>query len=114
MKSIIAASMLCLLMSAPAALAHSKGETTPADGETVASIETISMDFDKPMRVTAFKLSKSGEMLATSSKQGMDMVSEYRAVPESALVPGDYTVEWRGLSQDGHPMQGEFSFTISE
>ncbi|MER0239091.1 copper resistance protein CopC [Fulvimarina sp. MAC8] len=114
MKSIISASTLFLLVSASAVLAHSKSETMPADGETVASLETISMEFDKPMRVTAFTLSKSGETLATDSEQGTDMVSQYQAMPESALAPGDYLVEWRGLSQDGHPMQGEFSFTISE
>ena len=43
----------------------------------------------------------------------MDAVTEFRALPPSDLPDGAYTVDWRGLSSDGHPMQGTFSFTIA-
>ena len=29
-----------------------------------------------------------------------------------ALPAGSYTVEWRGLSEDGHAMSGRFSFEV--
>jgi len=32
-------------------------------------------------------------------------------VPAALGEPGDYTVEWRAVSADGHPISGEFAFT---
>jgi methionine-rich copper-binding protein CopC len=43
----------------------------------------------------------------------MQPVSEFSAaVP--LLPAGLYSVAWRGLAEDGHPMQGAFSFEVSE
>jgi len=36
-----------------------------------------------------------------------------RLVAQMNPVPnGEYKVDWRGLSEDGHPMKGTFSFTV--
>ena len=97
------------------ALAHSKSEVTvPADGATVKAVEAIEMRFDKPMRVTAVKLLRDGGELEIERETGMAPVTEFRAFPASTLDAGAYTVEWRGLSDDGHPMQGSFAFTVAE
>ena len=100
---------------ATSALAHSKSEVTvPADGATVKAVEAIEMRFDKPMRVTAVKLLGDGGDVAIERETGMEPVTEFRAVPAGALAPGAYAVEWRGLSDDGHPMQGSFGFTVGK
>jgi hypothetical protein len=31
-----------------------------------------------------------------------------------ALVAGDYTVAWRVVSDDGHPLDGQFSYTLTK
>ena len=98
-----------------AALAHSKSEATvPADGTTVDAVEAIEMRFDAPMRVTVVRLLRGGDEIAISRETGMEPVTEFRALPESVLLPGGYDVEWQGLSDDGHPMQGSFAFTVAE
>ena len=103
------------LNPAGTALAHSRSEATvPADGATVASVKTIEMRFDAPMRVTAIKLLSGGGEVAIERETGMEPVTEFRAAPAAALAPGAYSVEWRGLSDDGHPMQGSFGFTVGE
>jgi hypothetical protein len=33
---------------------------------------------------------------------------------EGALTAGPYTVRWRGTGADGHPVRGEFAFTIEQ
>ncbi|WP_208247769.1 copper resistance protein CopC (plasmid) [Rhizobium sp. T1470] len=33
--------------------------------------------------------------------------------PVLPLAAGVYRVQWKALSQDGHPVSGEFSFTVS-
>lgn len=98
-----------------AALAHSKTEeNVPADGATVAEVTEISLAFDAPMRVIAIVLLNDGDEVAVERETGLDPVTAFRAVPAEPLSAGDYEFEWRGMSADGHPMQGEFAFTVAD
>ena len=99
---------------AGAGTAHSRPETTvPAPGEVVAAApEVIAISFDKPMRVTYIELTGAGdESFALERMDGMAPVTRFEATPP-ALPAGSYTVEWRGLSEDGHAMSGRFSFEV--
>lgn len=97
------------------AWSHSKKEgTTPADGATVQAVQAIEMRFDKPMRIIAVTVTAAGDDVAIERQTGMEPVTEFRAVPAETLAPGAYEVEWRGMSDDGHPMQGSFGFTVGE
>ena len=97
------------------ALAHSRSETTvPADGTTVEAVEAIEMRFDGPMRIIKVTLTAGDEEIEVERETGMEPVTEFRAAPTSDLAPGAYEVEWRGMSADGHPMQGSFGFTVGE
>ena len=115
MLRTLALSVFVAMAPVGAALAHSKSEVTvPTDGATVASVETIEMRFDAPMRVTAITLRRGGEEVGIERETGMEPVTEFRAEPAADLPPGAYEVEWRGLSGDGHVMQGSFGFTVGE
>ena len=108
----IVAAVLALTVPAQA---HSKSEATvPADGATVAAVETIEMRFDAPMRIIRVTLTGNGDEVGIERETGMEPVTEFRAVPAADLAPGAYEVEWRGMSDDGHPMQGTFGFTVGE
>ena len=112
-RSTILALPLALL--AGAALAHTKAEgTTPADGATVAEAPMLQIVFDAPMRVIAAGLTRDGADVAIERETGMEPVPEFRAVPAEPLDPGTYRLDWRGMAEDGHPMQGGFGFTVSE
>ena len=96
------------------ATAHSRQETTvPANGEVVAAApEVISISFDKPVRITLIELTDAdGKKLALERKDEMTPVTLFEATP-APLTDGRFTVEWRGLSADGHPMNGRFSFEV--
>ncbi|MDQ0316294.1 copper resistance CopC family protein [Amorphus orientalis] len=96
------------------ASAHSKKETTtPPDGAVLeAAPQSIGMSFDKPMRITLIRLTGAdGESHDLERTDDMAPVREFEATPGD-LAPGTYTVDWRGLSDDGHPMEGSFSFEI--
>ena len=97
-----------------AALAHSKEKTQPLDGATEKVVERVVMRFDAPMRVTVFKLTRGADAVDVERSAGMEPVTRFTATPDDALAPGAYAVEWRGLSADGHPMNGTFSFTVAE
>jgi len=96
------------------AAAHSeKEETTPADGATLSEApDMIHMVFDDPMRMTMVRLlNADGAEMPIERGTSLDPSLEFHAEPEP-LGPGPYTVEWRGLSSDGHAMSGNFSFEI--
>ena len=113
MKQIILAFM-AILTTATAALAHSKAEkTTPANGATVEMVGAIKLRFDDPTRITAITLTGPDGELEITREIGLDPVTEFRAKPPENMPAGTYTVDWRGLSADGHPMLGTFEFTVA-
>lgn len=118
MKSIVitaAALVLSLAFGGSNADAHSKKEgTQPANGAVLqASPATIGMRFEMPMRVTLITLTdQNGAAHDLTRTDNMQPVTDFSAAP--AMLPaGKYKVEWRGLATDGRPMQGTFSFEIS-
>ena len=106
---------LPLALLAGAAAAHTKAEgTTPADGATVAEVPMLHIVFDAPMRVVSAALTRDGAEVAIERGTGMEPVAEFHAVPAEPLAPGAYRLDWRGMAEDGHPMQGGFGFTVAE
>ena len=100
--------------TAGTALGHSRHEATiPGDGTVVETApEVIVLSFDSPTRITMIELSNSrGEEFALERSNGMAPVTCFEAKP-AQLSAGSYTVEWRGLSADGHPTTCRFSFDV--
>jgi hypothetical protein len=109
----LSAGLAALLLAPALAFGHaSKTETTPSDGATLSSApQTLELAFDSPVRVTTVALTDAaGERYEVDYSRGQP-VTAFTATPAD-LPPGTYTVEWRGLSDDGHPTSGSFSFTI--
>ena len=109
------AALVFLAGGATPARAHTKQETTfPEDGAVLgAAPDVVSMTFSAPMRITAILLtSETGGTFELERTDAMAPVTEFRATPPP-LPKGRYTVEWRGLSSDGHPMKGRFSFEVA-
>ena len=113
--ALLAALVLLAGVAAAAALAHSKQEEThPADGAVLGQApDVISVSFDEPISITSIRLeNQEGDTFELERTDAMAPVTEFRATPP-ALPEGRYSVEWRGLSSDGHPMKGRFSFEIA-
>ena len=66
------------------------------------------------MRVTAIALIGPDGELEITREIGLDPVTEFSAMPPDNIPAGAYTVDWRGLSSDGHPMLGTFEFTVAD
>ena len=108
--------IFAVALAGTAAFAHSSKESTsPTDGAVLeAPPESIEMTFDSPMRLTMVRLTDGGGAdVDLQRSDDMAPVTQFKAVP-AALSAGTYTVEWRGLSGDGHAMQGSFSFEIAD
>lgn len=112
MKLILLACVL-VLSSYAGAKAHSKSEeTTPVNMSSVTEVDQIEIRFDDPMRVTAIALTGPDGEAEIERQTGLEPTTEFIATPKGPLAPGNYQVEWRGLSSDGHPMEGAFSFEV--
>ena len=105
-----------MVLATGAAFAHSKQEVTvPEDGAVLsAPPDVVSMAFDMPMRITVISLtSEIGDTFELERSDAMQPVTDFRATPPP-LPNGRYSVEWRGLSADGHPMKCRFSFEVAQ
>jgi len=106
--------VLALALIPVSALGHSKAETTfPGNGAVLTEPPSeVWMDFDQPIAVTMARL-----IDGTGAEH--DLVFEQSATPKdrfeatpTVLPQGQYTIDWRGISADGHVMQGKISFEL--
>jgi len=105
-----------MILASGTAFAHSKQEVTfPEDGAVLpVPPDIVSMRFDTPMRITVIRMSsETGNTFELERSDGMQPTTNFRATPP-VLSNGRYTVEWRGLSSDGHPMKCRFSFDVAQ
>ncbi len=103
-----------LILSAPAAFAHSMLDTTaPADGAVLAQAPArIVLSFAKRIRLTKVRM-RHGDGPAVA----LDLTRHKRFATRFAIaLPGRgrglYRIEWRGLAADGHTMRGGFGFRV--
>jgi methionine-rich copper-binding protein CopC len=106
--------MTALLMAAPPLWAHAEQEGTyPEHASTIeGSPEKIAVWFDHAMRLTLFQVTGPDGQVRLSTTPGREPVTRFETTPDNALPPGEYTVKWRGMADDGHAMFDEFYFTV--
>lgn len=103
---------------APPVWAHARVEgTVPAAGARLsASPERIEIRFTESIepRLSGFKLFNAQEATMTLAREADDGDRhKISASVPAPLTAGEYRVEWKALSEDGHPVSGEFGFTVS-
>lgn len=103
-----------MLMVPHSLLAHAQQEgSDPTHESTIDdSPEQIPVWFDHEMRLTFFEVSGPDGAVDLLERPGRTPVSRFETALSNALAPGEYTVRWRGLAEDGHTMFDEFYFTV--
>ncbi len=100
------------LLLAPASAHVSLTGTTPADGASIGAAPTV-------VELTySDALLEVGNVVVMAGPDG-PLVLDPLQVSDRTLVqplpadlpPGEYTVQWRAASGDGHPIEGTFAFT---
>lgn len=116
--SVAAVVVTVLLAVAPAASAHATVvSTSPADGEVLTAAPTVvSVRFDEPVQMEFGALrvfSPSGSRVDEGSPSHPTGHSDTVQVAlASNLGRGTYTVSWRVISADSHPVSGAFTFSV--
>jgi copper resistance protein C len=113
LKMVTAALASVAIMAGPA-LAHTSVEM--ANIEDAAVLETLpevfSFSFGQPVGLISFSIrTETGETVDIGFQPPKAPAKSF-SVPLPDLAPGRYTLEWRTLSKDGHPMNGKSAFEL--
>lgn len=116
LAAALVASFLVLLGYPGAALAHDAVTgTTPANGATVAvvpqAIEITMSNTPATIGSQVLVLDQAGSNWAEGDVTVLDTVASQALRPGAPA--GTYTVKWRLVSSDSHPIEGEFNFTAT-
>lgn len=113
LTALFAVFLVAALTAAPASAHNTLQATDPKDGETLAQApEAITLTFDD-------KVIDMGSLIVVTGPDGTEVAdgapvidSNIVTQPLSNSLPaGEYEVQWRVTSADGHPIDGEFTFT---
>ena len=112
-KTYAALALATTIAFAPAASAHDElTSTTPKNGATVTSApSSLELTFaEKPLAVgnqISVKAPNGSTSKATPKVDGSTV-----SAPFAGHGDGAYTVTWRVVSSDGHPISGSYTFTL--
>ena len=122
MKRILAAGALAFALLtpgallAPAALAHSElVSSDPADGATLdAAPTTVSFTFNEPLMPDFVRFVGTDPSGATGDLPVSSVEGPTATIDWPAGAPGgEWRVNYRVVSQDGHPIEGGITFTYA-
>ncbi|GAB3173581.1 hypothetical protein GCM10027059_44860 [Myceligenerans halotolerans] len=111
----VLAALLLGLWCAPSATAHTRLDSSaPAAGSTSTTpVAEVALRFTLPVSPLGDGVvieGPDGTVAAdVATEDGLVLV----ATPSDELTAGDYTVSWTAAAQDGHPLEGSFSFTVA-
>ncbi|MGI8334250.1 copper resistance CopC family protein [Actinomadura scrupuli] len=84
---------------------------SPAIGSTVAPPSTLALTFADPVRFPqVVLLDAAGGRHESGTARAVDNVVTQPV--GGTLAPGPYTVGWRVVALDGHPVSGKYRFTV--
>ncbi|MFJ4037043.1 copper resistance protein CopC [Microbacterium sp. NPDC090007] len=113
---VVASATAAALGGAVAASAHdSLVSSNPASGDSVAVLDEVTLDFSANLLGY-----DGGNIVIVLGPDGRHYESDCVGLAGPTLTlpvalgePGDYTVEWRAVSSDGHPVSGAIPFTYT-
>lgn len=114
MKQLFATGLM--MVWATVATAHSPLEVTvPAGDAVVTEVPSeIQMTFKGTIRLTRVTLTHAGKHSVDLDLDGFSGFLTNYAIPLQSFEAGLYEIEWRGLGDDGHALNGTFNFTVEE
>ena len=106
---------LAFFSTAPALAHDSISSSDPADGaELSASPAQVALTFTDEVQAVGSQVvvaDAAGTQVAAGAPA---VVGTGATLPLPALANGPYTVTWRVVSSDGHPIDGTFTFTVAD
>jgi copper resistance protein C len=112
---ILAGAFASVVTSAAPASAHAAlVRATPADGAVLGTApSSVTLQFDDPISTSFATLTVTGPDGATvSSGRASVSGNKVSGALDDGLAPGRYRTVFRVVSEDGHPVNGQLTFTV--
>ncbi|WP_406673124.1 copper resistance CopC family protein [Nonomuraea sp. N2-4H] len=111
LTAILAAALFVFGTAAPA-LAHDRLKSSnPAKGAEVESLDEVRLEFSSKVRMPFVSVRGDGDAEHQSGEPEVDGAVVTQAV-KGPLPDGTYTIAYRVVSSDGHPIEGEIPFRV--
>ena len=115
MKKIIIVVLACLFLFSNQAYAHTGLESSnPANGSSVTeALHEILLTFETKIEETSsFKLvNETNEEVAVNNISIVE--NTMTGIVDSSIENGSYSIQWKIIGVDGHPIKGEIPFTLN-
>lgn len=112
--ALLAACGLVVLLGGPAAAHAGLADSTPRDGDSVATLPSaVDLTFTEDVSSPAFVVVRDAAGVAVSDGDPtIDGAVVTQTLATADAQPGVYTLAYRVVSSDGHPVSGELTFTV--
>ncbi|MFI7640218.1 copper resistance protein CopC [Nonomuraea sp. NPDC049400] len=107
----VAAALFVLVTAAPALAHDALKSSSPAKGAKVKALEEVRLEFTAGVRLPYVIVRGPGDAEHQRGKPEVDGKVVTQAV-EGPLPDGKYTIAYRVVSSDGHPIEGEIPFKV--
>lgn len=109
---VLAAGTVLALTAAPASAHTTLTSASPAKDATVAAPSEIALTYADPVRLPrVVVMDASKKQYQSGSARAVD--NKVTQAVDGALPNGKYTVGWRVVASDGHPVEGAYTFTVA-
>lgn len=112
-STIFFAALLALVIPATGWAHTSLKSSAPANGQTVADVSQLSLEFGAPLRLMSVSLiDAAGKNIALEFKRSVTAQPRFVIPLKATLAASTYKVTWMGMGDDGHKIEGDFSFVV--
>jgi methionine-rich copper-binding protein CopC len=103
-----------LLVAAPASAHNALAGSTPAAGSTLTTAPTsVTLHFEEPPLSSGMAVAVTAPDTSLVSADRPVLTGSDVVAPLAPLTAsGTYSVAWRVVADDGHPVTGTFTFTV--
>ncbi|MFG1695944.1 copper resistance protein CopC [Nonomuraea sp. NPDC049309] len=111
LTAILAAALFVFGTAAPALAHDTLKSSNPAKGAEVESLDEVRLEFSSKVRMPFVLVRGDGDAEHHSGEPETDGAVVTQAV-KGPLPDGEYTIAYRVVSSDGHPIEGEIPFRV--
>ncbi|GII26940.1 copper resistance CopC family protein [Planotetraspora mira] len=111
MAALLVTFVLGLGLAAPAQAHTTLKSSTPEKNAKVESLRKVTLEFSESVRFPTL-LVRGADGKRYENGQPVVNGLKVSVAVDAAIPTGGYTVAWRVVSEDGHPLTGEIPFTV--
>ena len=112
--AVITAVVVSGLIAAPASAHTQLVGVDPGEGDTVAAADVVTLTFSEELLDLGTEASVTDASGATTPAAVDLSVPTKVAITIPEVAPGAFTLAWRVVSADGHPVEGTVAFTAPD